>query len=183
MLLFSFIPISFAQTIYKSEYGSCFTPKKDLKVLVVCVSFTNYAVDSASTEWPADSLLPNYAKNDRYIFDNLSDFDNIDSNNMSVSHYYYEKTKHLSEEERFKLYGEFLPVQITLPSALPANPNNGDWNSINRIVFDSLKSQFSNDYSYLASFDNRGYTPNYRYDQSLNNAPDDTIDFLAIIYR
>lgn len=119
MLILIIMPEIKSQTIYKSEYGKCFTPKRELKVLVVCVSFENFAIDSANINWPVGQDLPNWATNKSYIFNDLSDFNNIDSNNMSISRYYYEMTKHLPEDERFKMYGRFLPVKITLPQSNP----------------------------------------------------------------
>ncbi|MFA6200357.1 MAG: T9SS type A sorting domain-containing protein [Bacteroidales bacterium] len=177
MLILIVMPEIKSQTIYNSEYGKCFTPKRDLKVLIVCVRFKNYQEDPNNINWPANQELPSWA-NDSFLFNDLSDFNNIDTNNKGLSRYYYEMTKNLPEEERFKVYGEFLPIEIDLPSSSPA----GNWYGINLIVLDSLKSKYGNT-NFLNSFDIRGKAPEFSYDQSLNKTKDSIIDFMVINYR
>ena len=78
------------QPMYPSEFGGCFTPRKSLKVLMVCVRFNNWVENPNDQTWSGNSTLPTWAYNDEYLFDDLNDFNNISPNNTSISNYYYE---------------------------------------------------------------------------------------------
>ena len=158
-----------------SEYGGCFTPRKNLRVLVVFVSFNNWQLNPDYADWPANQEFPIWA-NDSFLFNNLSDFENIDNDNMSISNYYYRMTKQLPDSERFRLYGDFISVNIDLPPII-----TGGWGGINRIVLDSINSKYSSSLDSFFCYDNRGSEPNYYSTQS--DIPDSVLDFLIINYR
>lgn len=103
---------SYAQdAVYRSDYGSAFTPKGKLKILVVCVKFKDHNVDDVN--WPLNQGLPNWALNNEFLYEDTVAFNNISENDNSLSRYFYEMSKQLPVDKRFKLYGSFLPKEYS----------------------------------------------------------------------
>lgn len=101
MVLLFCVTVVFAQNIY-SENGNSFTPKGDLKILLLCITFDNFdTIDSEN--WPAGANFPNWLSNNNFIFHSLSDFDTVSMENTSISNYYYQMSNH-----RFRMIEECL---------------------------------------------------------------------------
>ena len=60
LLILSYLT-TFAQNTKWSEYGKFFTPKKELRIMIIFVSFNNWEEDPNNTDWPANSMLPVWA--------------------------------------------------------------------------------------------------------------------------
>jgi hypothetical protein len=158
-----------------SEHGGVFTAKRELKILIVFVTFSNNDSDPNNSSWPSNQDEPNWISDGSFIFDDLTDFNSISSENRSLSTYYYEMTKHLPQDERFKLYGNRLSVEI--------DPSGATWwSDLNTKVYNALETKYSNIESILHGYDSRDNSPNYEFDNSVTTA-DGIVDYVVIAYR
>lgn len=156
---------------YFSEHGKAFTPTGDLKVLTVFVSFSNFdTVDNP--EWGAMQDIPAYAQNNKFLFQDISNFDTVSEDNKSVSNYFYQMSNH-----QLKLYSEYLPIKITLPNEKISIGGK----TMRYIIYDSLKSAYDINPTFFHSFDIRNNPPRYLFQQV--DSSDGIIDFVFFIYR
>ena len=159
---------------YFSEYGECFTPRKELKILIVFISFKDQ-VNGQDSDWPLNQPMPNWA-NDNYFFDDINDFNNIDSNNKSISRYYFEMTKSLqSTNQQFKLTAKFLPIVLDNYS------DATNWWSLDYKVMEKLRNT-PNIQSILQSVDNRG-SANFLRSNADDVLGDGYVDYCVFNYR
>ncbi|MFW6273127.1 MAG: hypothetical protein ACOC2U_05050 [bacterium] len=121
-----------------------FTPRRALKILIVHVTFEGHTADADNQHWPADQDMPVWATDERFLFNELSDFNEIPSNNKSLSRYYYEMTNQLSTEEQFKLYGDHISIEID-PDTSKIDPDDSGnaWYALNDLVLDSLGKKYN----------------------------------------
>ncbi len=149
-LLMSLVLYSCVSIAQKSENGYKFTPKGDLRVMVICVSFSNWCEDSLSENWSFDSPLPNWANSD-YLFADTIAFqnDSLMYENTGFSNYFFQMSNKLPNNTRFRIYGDFIPVSIELPQNNPRR-----WDSISKIVLNKL-SQEPSFLNKLSRYDNR----------------------------
>lgn len=156
-------------------YGGVFTPKGDIRVLIVFASFGGiFDTMSLGNNWPANSDFPNWAINPNYkaFYNDTTEFwtNNIygDTNRFSVSNYYYQMSK-----GKFRLMADYYPQKIVVPDSLQFN----SWSEINAYVLSQIPVTFN-----WSKYDNRKNNPNYKYDNSLS-APDSVIDYIMFCYR
>lgn len=165
-------------TTGSSIYGNCFTPRGEFKILIICVNFDNPNDPNPNNPmWPANSDLPACFQDNSFIFSDLSTFDNIPAGNKSISNYFYEMSKHLPENERFKLYAEFYPVEIELDPSV-----DNSWSDLSRKAYAQLEIDHPNFVNIVSNFDNRDNYPQYVFD----NTPyfkDNEIDYVVITFR
>jgi hypothetical protein len=153
--------------------GKVFTPKGDIRALIICAGFGEPYDSWTCPNWPAGTnTLPNWANNPEYMYSNYSDFNTYASSNhnRNFSRYYYEMSG-----QQFRFLAEVFPNRINID---PTNVES--WAAANRKVLDNMKNQYPNfDWS---PYDNRENYPDFTFDNSITSA-DSVVDFLIIVYR
>ena len=156
-------------------YGDVFTPKGDIRALIVFASFGGiFDTMSLGNNWPANSDFPNWAINldAKAFYTDTTEFwaNNIygDTNMNSVSNYYYQMSK-----GKFRLMADYYPQKIVIPDSLHFD----SWDSINKYVLSQIPATFD-----WSRYDNRKNKPKYKYDNSFSQ-PDSVIDYIIFCYR
>lgn len=156
-----------------APYGEAFTPKGDLRVLIICAGFGAPYNDSICDNWATGSAtLPSWASDKSTFYNSYSDFANYSNlnNKGNISRFYYEMSK-----QSFRLIADVYPQRINI------DPTGAiSWGSLNLRVLEKMKLDNPNfDWSV---YDNRTNHPNYQYDSS--TSPADSIpDYIIIAYR
>lgn len=151
--------------------GGVFTPKGDLRVLIVFVKFGGI-YDTMYVEGWNNGDFPDWAmsSNEAAFYHDYSDFPNSifsDTNRKSVSNFYYQMSG-----GQLRLVADYYPDVITV------NPNDAEsYFGLNKLVIDQISNTFD-----WTPYDNRTNFPNYRYDNS-NSSPDQIADYIVICYR
>ena len=167
---------SAANVTYNSEFGGVFTPRSELKILIIFCKFKNNSTDPNNSSWPSNQAVPNWILDDSFIFDSISDFNSISTTNRSISRYYWEMTKHLPTNQRFKFYGGYLSVEIE-----PAGARS--WHDLTIKAYEEIKKKYSNLNIIFSQYDKRTGVPLYQTDNSINPTPDSIIDYAVIDFR
>ena len=155
-------------------YGGVFTPKGDIRALIVFASFGGIFDTMALGDWPANSDFPNWAINPdaKAFYTDTTEFwaNNIygDTNMNSVSNYYYQMSK-----GKFRLMADYYPQKIVIPDSLDFD----SWAEINAYVLSQIPATFN-----WSRYDNRKNNPKYKYDNSISQ-PDSVIDYIIFCYR
>lgn len=153
--------------------GKAFTPKGDLRALIICAGFGAPYDNQTCQNWATGSnTLPDWANDPNYIYDDYFDFTTYASANhyQNFSRFYYEMSNHT-----FRFISDVYPNRINIDPLLVSN-----WDAANREVLRVMKIQNPNfDWS---PYDNRENPPEYLFDNS-NTASDSVIDFIIIVYR
>lgn len=156
-----------------APYGEAFTPKGDLRVLIICAGFGAPYDNYTSGSWATGSTsLPNWVSDKSTFYNNISDFDNYSNlnNNTNVSRFYYEMSK-----QQFRLIADVYPQRINIDATGATS-----WYTLTQRVFEKMKTDDPNfDWS---PYDNRTNYPNYQYDGS-NSSPDLKPDYVVVIFR
>ena len=154
------------------EYGGVFTPKGDIRILVVFVRF-NAPYDTYDVPgWPVDQDFPNWAvdNNNPSFYTSYSQFSsNIysDTNRYSISNFYYQMSNGV-----FRLIADYYSevVKIDVES-------NDDWEQLNTKTINAIKSNVN-----WSRYDNRTRHIEYQSDDS-GTMPDYNVDYVMICYR
>lgn len=155
-------------------YGGVFTPKGDIRALIVFASFGGIFDTMSLGDWPANSNFPNWAinSNAKAFYTDTTEFwaNNIygDTNMNSVSNYYYQMSK-----GGFRLMADYYPQKIVVPDSIQFN----SWAEINAYVLSQIPSAYN-----WSKYDNRKNNPKYKYDNSISQ-PDSVIDYIIFCYR
>ncbi|MBR4199142.1 MAG: hypothetical protein IKQ94_10255 [Bacteroidales bacterium] len=156
-------------------YGGVFTPKGDIRALIVFASFGGiFDTMSLGNNWPANSNFPNWAINPdaKAFYTDTTEFwaNNIygDTNMNSVSNYYYQMSK-----GKFRLMADYYPQKIVIPDSLYFD----SWAEINAYVLSQIPAAYN-----WSKYDNRKNNPKYKYDNSISQ-PDSVIDYIVFCYR
>lgn len=151
--------------------GGVFTPKGDLRVLVVFVRYGG-VYDTMHVDGWDNGDFPDWANSmtEKAFYETLSEFSNniySDNNRKSVSNYYYQMS-----QGQFRLVADFYPNVITL------NPNDYDnlW-EFHKGVLKQIPRTFD-----WTLYDNRTNHPDYEFDNS-NSSPDNRADYVVICHR
>jgi hypothetical protein len=156
-----------------SPYGQAFTPKGDMKVLIICAGFGTPYDDYSMPGWSTGTnSLPDWAISNSTFYTNDIQFSNPATNNdkKNVSRFYYEMSK-----GSFKLTADVYPNRVNI------NPTGATgWYQLNKKVIEKMKEDYPNfDWS---KYDKRTNNPNFQFDNS-NSVPDMIPDFVIIVYR
>ena len=174
LAFFSFVYFSSGQR--NSMNGEVFTPKGDLKVLIIFAGFKGYDQDQEMNSWNSENEFPDYVKNgrcDELFFSDTSQFLNYPSpDNMSISRLFYEMS---SNNRPFRMMADVYPTRINID---PTKCHY--WGAMNLSVIKKLQETDPNfDWS---KYDNRTNRPNFLFDNS-QSAPDGKPDYVIICYR
>lgn len=191
-IIMSWVLLLFGATLYAqscAENGGVFTPKGDIKALVVFVGLNEY---SNSSQYPLlrwNGNLPDYVdpitgEFDEFIYNSNSDFLNYSTaapEGKSLSMLFNEMSK---PKEDFKFTaGVFTdqgnhPIRVDIDINLPTAASN--WGTLNSRVLAKMK--LLNPAFKWASYDQRTNNPNFLQDGS-NSAADGKPDYVIFIYR
>lgn len=188
-LLFGFAQICTAQTNFECvvqevsnlssnkgtghiEYGKVFTPKGDLRVLVVFVSYGETYDTVDMDGWPRDADLPNWVTNndEKAFYTSLSEFSSdiySDPNRYSVSNFYYQMSN-----GTFRIMADYYPHRVVVDVA-----RTDDWGDINRKAL----QQIENDVDW-SLYDSRTNWPGFQFDNSTSQ-PDGKADYIVFCHR
>jgi hypothetical protein len=160
---------------YYMPYGGVFTPKDDLRALIIFASFGDPYDQRYIESWPSNSTYPNWATSEnKPFYSTEAEFDNSssDMNHRSVSKFYYDMS---NPDHRFRLFVDFYPDRIII------DPNTcSRWRDANTAVFQELSS-LDPEFDW-SIYDTRKNFPNYINSSSIGD-PDSMPDFIIICYR
>ena len=206
LLLINFILLSqylLGQILDTSNYkyyapnGGIFTPKGDLKVLLVFVhfkdspnanpQFTNANQYIKDWEYIPNSshhlpqiVNPQTGVSPQIIFNHLSDFETkIDSID-----YNYSKDFYISSLGKFRFYGEVFKDSNNKPISIEIDPTGAmSWGQCNKKAF--IEMQRINPHFDYSAFDNRKNAPLFAFDNTdtLQYKKDKILDYVIFIYR
>ncbi|MBQ6046075.1 MAG: hypothetical protein IJL38_00435 [Bacteroidales bacterium] len=153
-------------------YGGVFTPKGDLRILVVFVSYGTPYDSQNVDDWPASSTLPNWATSttNKVFYSSYSEFPNnvySDTNRLSISNFYYQMSN-----GSFKVVADYYPRRVVVNVS-----SQDDWGDINKKALIQIADSVN-----WSLYDNRTNSPNYNYDNS-NSQPDHIVDYIVFCHR
>lgn len=191
------------QTVPNSTFGKYFTPRGDLRALVIYVNYENEFLDPNHHDdlphWPITEEFPvHYGKsvidenqNLRWGFQKKEEFKTIDVKRMAsfenLSAYYYTMSS-----GKFRMYFETLKhpetqkaISIRIdPTEIPSS--TAGRNELNKRVFQKIREIYPEDYDW-SRFDNLTNSPNYKQDASVEgtsaNYKDHYLDFVILLFR
>ena len=153
--------------------GIAFTPKGDLRVLIVCAGFGSPYDGFDCGNWGTGSTsLPVWAVDKSTFYSQNSDFTTYSylNNNENISRFYNEMSL-----GALRLTADIYPTRININPA-----GSSDWGSLTRKVFEKMKTDNPNfDWSV---YDDRENYPNYTFDNS-STQPDNIPDFVVVLFR
>jgi hypothetical protein len=153
--------------------GLAFTPKGDMRALIVCVGFGPTWDNQSCNDWPTGSnTLPDWANSKEYMYNSYSDFSTYASSNhyQNISRFYYEMS-----DGDFRFIADVYPNRINIDLT-----GLTFYSQINRRALGVMKSQNPNfDWS---PYDSRKNKPEYLEDYS-TSSPDSVVDFIIFVYR
>lgn len=153
--------------------GGVFTPKGDLRVLIIFISYGDDYDYQEVNGWPQDSAFPNWATNidNKAFYTTFLDFSNdiySDPNRFSVSNFYYQMSN-----GSFRLLADYYPRRVIVDNVLPTD----DWGSIHLKALQKISDSVN-----WSLYDNRKNSPNYEFDNSTSQ-PDNAIDYIIFCHR
>ncbi len=190
-----------------APYGSHFTPRGELKTLIVFVGFKGFTefdfgdwiefdpdnpdpFEEDNNGLPIiidDGYSPNYNfhyDGDGYLFRNMSDFSNPtymdDHNYAGISKMLYQVS---DPNDPFYFTAETFTDSMGVPALVVIDPSDyvgGGWSGLNKLAVE--KMQEINPGFDLAPFDQRENSPRYNFDNSQTN-PDGIVDNVVFYYR
>lgn len=187
-----------------STFGKYFTPKGDLRALVIYVNFEEEFLDPKfhnknTPNWPINEEFPLYKgkpvineqQNLIWGYQQKEQFNNIDVTQLetldNLSAYY-----HTMSSGKFRLYFETLKHPETKKAiSIRINPENIPSSAsgraeLNKRVFQKIRELFPKNHDW-SRFDNRINQPNYRYDSSAegftSTYSDHKLDFVLLLFR
>lgn len=172
--------VCYSQNKPYGPYGEVFTPRGDLRVLVVCVGFENNDYDQPFSNWPPHQDLPDYMQDGNFFeafYDNFDQFEQFknDSSVQNISKLYQEMSQ---PNENFRIVADVFPRRINIS---PAGANRMNcWSLFNKRALQQLleeEPQFD-----WSPYDNRKNRPNFLFDNS-QTGPDGKPDFIIFYYR
>lgn len=176
-----------------SSHGGVFTPKGDLKLLIVPVVFKDKPQsnplfnnnDHFLKGWASENLQklpddvdPDNGESVSWMFNRPEHFEIYkDSSFFNDSKLFY----HISKG-KFRLMADFFRDTSGRPISVEIDPIGGSaWAHMNKKAFDKMKI-INPDFDF-SPFDNRKNNPQYLFDNSINPEPDNTVDYIIFIYR
>lgn len=151
-------------------YGGVFTPKGDLRVLIIFVKYGGIYDTLNLPGW--NGVFPDWATSptEKSFYNNYTEFQqNIyyDINRKSVSNFYYQMSG-----GQFRLVADYYPQVITVDPTTVLT--RGEFH---QKVLDQIPSTFD-----WSPYDNRTNNPNYSYDNSISTS-DNIADYVVICHR
>ena len=176
--LFFFSAVSFAQQNNYAPYGEVFTPKGDIRFLIICADFKGFGENIDHGEWDAINDHPEFlSNNNKSIFYNdTSDFLTFENDSAikNLSKLYFEMS---NNKTPFRVIADVYPTKITVD---PDSVKGYGWGAVNKEVILTMKREDPTfDWS---PYDQRTNKPNFKFDNSISQ-PDGKPDYVVILYR
>jgi len=159
-----------------SSYGGPFTPKGDIRFLVIYAGFENDCNDRENGIWPNNNkaqgvpdckTFPLYYKD--LFYSDYSQFKE-DAEDFTISNFYYQMSRHHPTNPPLRIVADIFPERINIKGT----------NEDNTEVFRQIQEKYPNfDWS---RYDQRKNDPHFQFDNS-TTGPDHVIDYVVIIYR
>ena len=154
------------------ENGEIFTPKGDIRALIVFVSYGAPYDSQDVPGWPENSAFPEWATNSdsKVFYNSFSEFPTdffSDTNRVSISNYYYQMSN-----GSFRLIADYYPSRVVVNVSSLTK-----WEDIHKAVLD----QISDDVNW-GLYDNRTNWPCFIFDNSIS-LPDSNIDYIIFCHR
>jgi len=151
--------------------GGVFTPRGDLRILVIFVSYGGVYDTLPVDGWDKDSEFPAWASNQNKAF--YTDFSEFrtdiysDTNPQSVSNFYYQMS-----QGNFRIVANYYPHRVRVDPT-----NTADLGSLHKMVLNQIGGNFN-----WSDFDNRKNAPNYQ-ESNVYSSPDGIIDYIVFCHR
>ena len=166
-----------AQTFY-SPNGGPFTPKGDLKILVIFAGFQSQCNNADplynDSRWPQEQQGYPSCKTFLYLYQELfyTSFDqfNPSATDKSLSNFFYQASRNHPSSPPFRIVADYFPERINIEG------NSAD----NIKVFKEIQKKYP-DFDW-SKYDNRTNSPNFLKDNS-KSSPDHKLDYIVIIWR
>jgi len=157
-----------------SGNGEDFTPKGDLKILVICAGFGDpYDSSHYYHGWDnAPGALPDMLLDKSTFYSDTADFTTYANANhiKNISRFYYEMSN-----KKFRLIANVYPQRININAA-----GASSYSTLNRRVIEKME-QVDPNFNW-GQYDSRKNAPLYQEDASVY-APDNKPDYVVIFYR
>jgi hypothetical protein len=164
---------AFPQQSNYAPFGKVFTPKGDLRILIIYAGFADLDNNQAAGNWPSDKDLPPWDPTELFYSD-FSEFEKYkgDTTVQNLSKFYYEfsHTAH-----KLRIVADILPRRINID---PSTAHS--FSDCNRLVIEKMMAMFP-DFDWRP-YDQRKNFPNYKSDNS-SSSPDMKPDYVVISYR
>lgn len=169
-----------------STFGNVFTPKGELRILLIFAGFTNDGdINSTGINWPYnDGVRPpgkSFPNNlNDYFYTNTNQF-NIQNTDNSISNYYYHMSS--SSGNPLKLIADVFPERINVTADIITDTSASAWLTYNDWVMDSIAAKYPN--FDFRPYDNRDNQPLYAFDNTdTTNFPrDNVLDYVVVAWR
>jgi hypothetical protein len=180
-------------------YGGAFTPRGDLRALLVFVRFREGTEQNPQFTNQGQSLeqwtdlaghrgLPDYVNPETgacpaFMFNHPEDFERYqgDPSKTCISRVWYQNSLPLG---RFRILGDPFRDATGRPVAIEVDPEGcSTWGHVNKKVVEQMR-QLNPDFDYR-SFDRRHNGPNFQFDNSdtAQSRPDRAVDYAIFVYR
>lgn len=168
-----------------STYGKTFTPKGEIRALIIFAGFTNDNNFDTTGVWPYDDGINPPGKSlptntNDYFYTDYNQF-NPNNTDKTLSNYLYQMS--LPSGQPLKMVADVFPERINVTANIAIDTNTNGWKTYCEWVFDSIAVNYPNfDWG---RYDNRKNNPNNSFDNSdvLNNPPDSIIDYVIVLWR
>lgn len=174
---------SVARLTASSINGAVFTPRGEMRVLIIYAGFTNdNETGSTGLVWPYDDGINPPGKSfpinkSDFFYDDYSDFapGNTDK---TISNFYYQMS--LPSGNPLKMIAGVFPERINVTATSTINLAGNPWGTYTNMVYDYIRTNYPGyDFS---PYDSRTNMPGYQYDYS-GYAPDGKIDYVVVVWR
>lgn len=177
LLLLAFnITVNTCYSQFYAPYGGPFTPKGDLRVLIIFAGFEPECDRSDAGFWPNVNrgqgqedckTLPIYYR--RLFYGDFSEF-NEQAGDKSLSNFYYQMSRHHPHNPPLRIVADVFPERINLPGTQPDT----------RAVFEIIQKKYPQfDWS---RYDKRKNPSSFRFDNS-SSQPDHVLDYVVVVFR
>lgn len=169
--------VGFSQQNY-SPNGNVFTPKGDIRFLIICAGFKDFDANQELGKWNSEDDLPQFFQEGTLpvFYSDTSDFEKYktDTSIKNLSKLYYEMS---NQKSRFRVVADVYPSRINVN---PEEVKGSGWGAVNKAVLTQL---IANDTEFnWSKYDNRTNRPQFKYDNSTTSA-DGKPDYIIILYR
>ncbi|MFN0050512.1 MAG: 3-coathanger stack domain-containing protein [Cytophagales bacterium] len=159
--------------IQNAENGGVFTPKGELRILVITVGFGEPYDSKPLGGWPVGTnTLPDQYKDSKTFYSSATQFNNAETadDRLNLSRFYYSMSM-----GKFKFLADVYPTRINIDFS-----NAKNWADLNKKALEKMKQVDPNfDWS---KYDKRTNYPSYYSDNS-DSEPDSIPDYMVFVYR
>lgn len=168
-----------------SDYGGVFTPKGELRILVIYAGFTNDGDQNSNTSWPYDDGIrppgESFPTNmNNYFYSDVNQF-SPSNTDKSISNYYYQMS--LPSGNPLKIVADVFPERINVTADVTTDLSPNPWADYNAEVMNTIAANHP-DFDF-SPYDNRKNSPSFAFDNTdiVNNPVDNVVDYVIVVWR